>query len=142
MLTKPADEDSDDDEQIQQATAGAQNTAGATAAAAHGATSPSAGASREYTSPSPAQSPADSLSGNLSGMSINNASMQSFGELDKLRDRQRVQIMRSNTSRGLPTPGVYSDLQGLNFDPLQPQHAVETRDNYSQGNLSDYSDYT
>lgn len=151
MLTKPADEDSDDDEQMQQATAAAQNTSAADAAVAHGATvSPPSGS---YASPSPSPSPApapagsrDSLSAGLSNMSINNNSLQSFGELDKLRDRQRVELLRSNTSRGLPTPGIYGDLQGLNWDPLQapmaPQHAVETRDTYSQGNLSDYSDYT
>ena len=144
MLTKPADEDSDDDEPMQQAAQAAQNPAAAEAAVAHGASiSPPAGER--------SLSPADSLSTNLSAMKVNNASMQSFGELDKLRDRQRTEIVRNNQSRlaqGLPTPGIYSDLAGIDWTkttlpaPMKPQHASESRDRYGQGSLSDYSDYT
>lgn len=147
MLTKPADEDSDDDVPMQQATQAAQNPAAAQAAAAHGATvSPPAAAAPERSI-----SPTDSLSSNFSSMRMNNASMQSFGELDKLRDRQRTEIVRNNQSRlaqGLPTPGIYSDLAGLDWTktslpaPMDPRHASETRDGYGQGSLSDYSDYS
>lgn len=138
MLTKPADEDSDDDEGIQASRAAAQNPAAADAAAA--------------TSGAPARDPeeADRMAANLAKVRLNNTSIQSFGELDKLRDRQRTEIYRNNQARaaqGLPTPGIYSDLQGINFgqnlpQPMDPKHAVETRDNFDHGSLSEYSDYT
>lgn len=148
MLTKPAEEDSDDDEPAiklaKQASmaqpAASPSPAPASAAAATVTASPPASSSRDEP---------ENLSANLSNMSLNNSSRQTFGELDKLRDRQRTEILRENRSRhaaGLPTPGIYGDLAGLNFDPLQapmnPKHAVETRDPYGQGNLSDYSDYS
>lgn len=138
MLTKPADEDSDDDEDVQNTRAAAQNTAAADAA--------------EATSGVPArdQEDADRMAANLAKVRLNNNSIQSFGELDKLRDRQRTEIYRNNQARaaqGLPTPGIYSDLQGINFgqnlpQPMDPKHAVETRDNFDQGSLSEYSDYS
>lgn len=138
MLTKPADEDSDDDEAVQTSRAAATNTTAADAAAA--------------TSGQPArdQEEADKMASSLAKVRLNNNSIQSFGELDKLRDRQRTEIYRNNQARaaqGLPTPGIYSDLQGINFSqnlpqPMDPKHAVETRDTYEQGSLSEYSDYT
>lgn len=138
MLTKPADEDSDDDEAVQANRAAVQNSTAADAA--------------EATSGKPAanQEEADRMAANLAKVKLNNASIQSFGELDKLRDRQRTEIWRNNQARaaqGLPTPGIYSDLQGLNFgqslpQPMDPKHAVETRDTYEQGSLSEYSDYS
>jgi hypothetical protein len=138
MLTKPADEDSDDDEAIQASRAAAQNTKAADAAAATSGV------------PAKSQDEADQMAANLAKVKLNNASLQSFGELDKLRDRQRTEIYRNNQQRaaqGLPTPGIYSDLQGINFgtslpQPMDPKHAVETRDNFEQGSLSEYSDYS
>jgi len=143
MLTKPADEDSDDEEPIMQR---AKEASAAEHAAAQAKAEPAA--EPQVAAKPPAASP-DSLATNLRDVSLNNASMQSFGELDKLRDRQRTEILKNNRQRqaaGLPTPGIYGDLAGLNFDPLQapmnPKHAVETRDQYGQGSLSDYSDYS
>lgn len=133
MLTKPADEDSDD-ERFEEAQA--------------------AKASQTPATPADSATSADQLAKDLQKVSVNNASLQSFGELDKLRDRQRTEIYRHQQGRqaaGLPTPGIYGDLQGLNFGgspgsslppPMNPQHAVETRDAYGSGNLSDYSDYS
>lgn len=144
MLTKPADEDSDDDIPLQQTAKAAQDPSAAQAAAAHGASVSPPAVERSV-------SPSESLSSNFSALRMNNASMQSFGELDKLRDRQRTEIVRNNQSRlaqGLPTPGVYSDLAGIDWTktslpaPMDPKHASETRDSYGQGNLSDYSDYS
>lgn len=141
MLTKPADEDSDDDEAVQ-----ASRTAAQDQTAAHAAAATTGG-------PAVSAGEAEQLSNNLQRIKLQNTSMQSFGELDKLRDRQRTEIWRNNQARaaqGLPTPGIYSDLQGLNFSqastanlpqPMDPKHAVETRDQYGQGSLSDYSDY-
>ena len=135
MLTKPADEDSDDEPENIAAAAAAQDTTAVDAAAARGANVTATNT--------------DSLAAGLQKVAISNPSTQEFGELDKLRDRQRTEIYKNHRQRqaaGLPTPGIYGDLAGLNFDPLQapmdPKHAVETRDPYGQGNLSDYSDYT
>ena len=140
MLTKPADEDSDDEPENVAAAAAAQDTTAVTSAKAKGAV---------VGSPSPPAESSESLATGLQKVSISNPSTQEFGELDKLRDRQRTEIYKNHRQRqaaGLPTPGIYGDLAGLNFDPLQapmdPKHAVETRDPYGQGNLSDYSDYS
>lgn len=136
MLTKPADDDSDDEPVMKKA-----KELSAQEAAASSAKSPDS------------SSNADSLSGNLEKVKLNNPSVQTFGELDKLRDRQRTEILRENRNRhaaGLPTPGIYGDLAGINWGnnggslqaPMNPKHAVETKDPYGQGNLSDYSDYS
>lgn len=150
MLTKPADEDSDDDAPMQRDVAAAQNPSAANAAESHGAhvdRSVSDNLSPPPAAGAPSRSP-DSLASDLSSMRVNNASMQSFGELDKLRDRQRTEIFKNNQRQGLPTPGIYGDLAGIDWTktslpaPMDPKHATESGgDRYGQGNLSDFSDY-
>ena len=156
MLTKNAEEDSDDEQDnsaAMQAAVAASKAATPTSPSQPVAAAPTPAAAAPAAEPA-SRERADSLTARVGRMNMKrHDSNASFGELDKIRDRQRTEIYRENRRReaaGMPTPGIYGDLQGLNFpgnstsrlpEPMAPKHAVDTRDRYGQGNLSDYSDY-